>query len=230
MTGDEIWDEHRWEQFLREHDRRVDHFMGHLYGFISRNPPPGEEDPEEVARWEAGLRAFLTSKGWPFDEDAALDFFADEFPDLDEEGEGFDPFGGLEDDLDELFEEEAEPDVYHKAAGLADHVLAWSNALPGRAKDSTLVHFCTYVTQIGSNIAKGHGIGYEQDAIGGNIACAKRGLAAANSALGLLPELRADVGMAEASYLALYERVFEVRNALGLHIQELRSRFDLGID
>lgn len=227
MTGDEIWDEHRWERFLRENDRRVDHFMGHLYGFISHNPLPAQDDPEAIARWEADLRAFLTAKGWPSDEGAALDFFADDV--ADEETDALDVYDE-EEDFDDRFDEPPKPDVYHKAVDLSEHVLAWSNTLPGRAKDSTLVHFCTYVTQIGSNIAKGHGIGYEQDVIGGNIACAKRGLAAANSALELLPELRADVGMTAAPYLTLYERVFEVRNALGLYIQELRSRFDLGID
>src|SRR5690625_7846226 len=33
------------------------------------------------------------------------------------------------------------------------------------------------------NIAKGHAIGYERESIGGNLACAKRGLRAANEAL-----------------------------------------------
>ena len=225
---DENWDEHRWERFLRENDRRVDHFMGHLYGFISRNPPPAQDDAEAVARWEADLRTFLAAKGWPSDEGATLDFFTRE--DEDEEADALDLDDLFEEDFDDLFDEPPEPDVYHKAADLADHVLAWTMGLPGRAKDSTLVHFCNHVTQIGANIAKGHGIGYEQDAIGGNIACAKRGLAEANSALELLPELKADVGMADAAYLKLYEQVFEVRNALGLHIQDLRTRFDLGID
>ena len=228
MTGDDIWDEHRWEQFLHENDRRVDHFMGHLYGFISRNPTPPQDDPEAIQRWEADLRAFLTAKGWPFDEEANFDLFTDNL--TDEDAAGLDVYDEFDEEFDDLFDEPPEPDVYHKASSLADFVLAWTNTLPGRARDSTLVHFCTQVTQIGANIAKGHGIGYEQDAIGGNIACAKRGLAAANSALELLTELRADVGMADAAYLKLYEQVFEVRNALGLYIQELRSRFDLGID
>ena len=225
---DENWDEHRWERFLRENDRRVDHFMGHLYGFISRNPPPAQDDVEAVARWEADLRAFLAAKGWPSDE-GALDFFTRE-DDGDEDDDALDFELDFDEDFDDLFDEPPEPDVYHKAAALADRVLAWTMQLPGRAKDSTLVHFCNHVTQIGANIAKGHGIGYERDAIGGNIACAKRGLAEANSALDLLPELKAEAGMTDDAYLKLYEQVFEVRNALGLHIQELRARFDLGID
>ena len=84
--------------------------------------------------------------------------------------------------------------------------------------------------QITSNIAKGHGIGYEHDMLGGNIACLKRGIASANAALDLLRELKDRSYMNAEMYRALFEKTYEVRNQVGVYIQDLRDRFNLGID
>ena len=84
--------------------------------------------------------------------------------------------------------------------------------------------------QITANIAKGHGIGLELDMIGGNIACLKRGIQAANTALDLLKDMRDKEYMAPPVYFSLYEKTYEVRNQVGVYIQELRDRFNMGID
>ncbi len=250
MHFDDIWDEERWERFLRENDKRVDRYMDHLYQFISQNPLPDREDEEAMKRWDDELRAHLLSKGWRT-EDAIFPLLSaedqpgeedfegmDDFFDFDDEFEPFDDdnFEPFDDEFldDEDFEEEVDGfrniPIYQHAFALATEVLEWSNGLPGDVKDSTLVQFCTNVTQIPANIAKGHGIGYEKDFIGGNIACAKRGLAAANAALDQLRELKNEPYLTLPHYRRLYEHTFEVRNELGLYIQDLRERFDLGID
>lgn len=216
MSDDEIWDEDRWEAFLRENDRRVDRFMDVLFGFLSDSPPP--DDPAERQAWEARLRAYLRRQGFAPDDDS-LPFPPDGPP------AGVEP----DDDAPEPGTLRHLP-VYQQAYRLATDVLDWANALPGHIKDSTLVHFCSHVTQIPANVAKGHGIGLERDMIGGNIACVKRALAAANAALALLFEMKHASYMAPERYRALYEQAYEVRNALGLYVQALRSRFDLGID
>jgi hypothetical protein len=36
--------------------------------------------------------------------------------------------------------------------------------------------------------------------------------------------------MTSENYLSLYEKTYEVRNQVGIYIQELRDRFNLGID
>ncbi|MDZ4698536.1 MAG: hypothetical protein SH809_02415 [Rhodothermales bacterium] len=120
--------------------------------------------------------------------------------------------------------------VYQHAYKLANRVLAWSDGIPGDQKDSTFVHFCANTLQIPANIARGHGLGMDRDHIGGYIACTKRALQCANAALELLPGLRSAPYMATPAYNVLYERVFELRNEVGLYVQELRGRFELGID
>ena len=229
---DEIWDEHRWESFLRENDRRVDRYMTDLYQFLERNPQPDPRDEDGMLLWKAKLRSFMEARGWAEPEGPAEEEY-----EMEDEAE--EPPLGLNDlvsaasfftDPEDDFEGVHSLPVYNRAVALGTSVLAWANAIPGDLKDSTLVQFCSHIMQIAANIAKGHGIGYEQDMIGGNIACAKRGLGAANNALSLLHELRVVPYLEEERYITLYEDTFEVRNEVGLHVQELRRRFDLGID
>lgn len=237
MYEDEIWDEHRWEAYLRENDERVDRFMDLLFGFLVDFPMPEPGDLSARSAWEAHLRAFLMHKGLEPGEHP-LTFLFDEDED-EPEDEGF----FLEDDLyrddepyldDEAEEGLVEPfqdlPIYQQALALTSGVLDWAHALPVDLKDSSLVQYCTHLMQVPANIAKGHSIGYERDMIGGNIACVKRGLYAANEALKLLRELKGAPNMTPPHYRRLYEQTYELRNAIGLYVQDLRHRFELGID
>lgn len=230
MMEEEIWDEHRWESFLRENDRRVDRYMSDLYRFLERNPQPDPDDSDRMLLWKSQLRAFMEARGWadpelPLHEEA--------------EAESEDPSLGLDDLVSATsFFTDPEEDVdgihrlpvYNRAVALGTTVLAWANVLPGEQKDSTLVQYCSHVMQVAANLAKGHGIGYEQEMIGGNIACVKRSLGAANVALSLLHEMRGATYIDGAMYMRLYEDTFEVRNEVGMYVQDLRRRFDLGVD
>lgn len=228
MFGDEIWDEDRWEAFLRENDKRIDRYMDLLFTFMNDNPPPDLEDTAAREGWEQALRDFLRSNGLRQD-DAFLDLFAEPDPEEDADwllGAADQDEAAWQDDFDDF----RNMPLYKQAFGLATSVLEWSNQLPGDVKNSTLVQFCSNITQVPANIAKGHGIGYEQDTIGGNIACVKRALTAANAALDLLRELKPEPFVEGRWYRSSYEQLFEVRNAVGLYVQELRHRFNLGID
>lgn len=235
MWDDEIWDEHRWEAFLRESDRHVDRTMDLVFAFMADHPPPERADAAARRAWEDDLRAYIKRRGWEA-EDHVLAFLlsADDEPDDDPDAvpelpAAFDAPAG-DDAEDEPARDVRTVPVYQQSLALTTRVLDWANVLPGEEKDSALVQFCSHATQIPANVAKGHGIGYEQDTIGGNIACVKRALSAANAALQGLAELRRAPYMDEGRYLAFYEQTFEVRNALGLYIQALRERFELGID
>lgn len=226
MDG-EIWDEERWEAFLEENDRRIEHYMMVLFRFMSENPPAGEEGSAARQRWERDLREYLLSNGLSPD-DALPRLLSGSWPDDPEDLDAETDHGLLseEDALDDI----RNIPVYAQAQRVASRALKWSNRLPGRVKDSTLVQFCSHVVQIPSNLAKGHGIGYEMEMLGGNIACVKRALASANAALDLLRELKTADYMNRKLYLAFYEDCFELRNQIGIYVQDLRQRFDLGVD
>ena len=228
MGKEEIWDEHRWEVFLSESDRRMDHRLEVYHYFLLHHPRPGDDDPDALSRWYDTLLEYLSACGLGEDE-VILRLFGplrdDSSPQW-MEGIGIEK---TEDADDPVFPPESVP-VYSRALEYSLDVLNWANHVPVRAKDGTFVHYCASVTQIAGNIAKGHGIGYEREAIGGNIACAKRGLCAANEALDSLHLLHERSVLDQDRYLDFYERLFEIRNDLGIYVQQLRERFDLGID
>lgn len=233
MRSDEIWDEDRWEAFLRENDRRIDYYMELYHTFLAKNPVPRRGDVEGRKSWKERLRAFLRARG-AHPEDRLIYFLL-----LDGDQEA----GEIEDIWlsempEELFDEERVEElndfrkipVFENAYRLASEVLEWANSLPGHVKDSSLVHFCSCITQIGANVAKGHIVGYEHDSIGGNIAYVKRGLHVANTGLDLLHEMQDASYMDAGVYRKIYEHTYEVRNQVALYVQELRERFNLGID
>ena len=229
MDG-EIWDEERWEAFLEENDRRVEHYMLILFRFMSENPPPGADSDADRQGWERELREYLLSNGLSPDEALPRALSGTWNDDEDEQAEDIEqPILQAEPSDDALGDVNRIP-VYLNAQRIASRALKWSNRLPGRVKDSTLVQFCSHVVQIPSNLAKGHGIGYEMEMLGGNIACAKRALASANAALDLLLEMKSASYMERDLYRSFYEDCYEVRNQIGIYVQELRGRFNLGVD
>ncbi len=231
MDG-EIWDEERWEAFLKEHDRRIDRYMSLLFKFMTENPPAGEEGSPARKAWESDLRQFLISNGISPD-DALPRMLAGHFTDEQDEDTLF--FEAEQsylehEDLDDEVHHIRNVEIYVDAHRHAVRILNWSNSLPGQVKDSTLVQFCSHITQIPANIAKGHGMGLELEMIGGNIACLKRALAASNAALELLGELKPAEYLDSTLYRSFYEETYEIRNQVGIYVQDLRGRFNLGID
>ncbi len=236
---EEAWDEERWEAFLRKHDRRVDCYTELIFRFMRKYPQPDPEDAGAFASWRDALRAWLRDKGWRFD-DVIMPFFWLEEEPADEEladeevflFDGSTPFADHDDEEDEedAFSELERLPVYLSACTLSAEVLDWAHALSDDVKDSALVHFCSYVAQVPAHIARGFGIGHERDTLGGNIACAKRGLADANAALDLLGRMKRAPYMDKPTYWCLYEQAYEVRNEVALYVQDLRERFNLGVD
>ena len=232
MFDDEIWDEDQWESFLKKEDDRVSRYMKLLNRFLAEFPLPRSTDPRENQAWKDAFNAYLIQHGLPFDDHEPSLFINDD----DETGEeGAATFDLPEDELTreedrDTFEALQQLPQYQKAYALTLKVLAWSDGLPGSIKDSELVQYCSSIMQITANIAKGHGMGYDREVLGGNIACLKRGIQAANTALDLLSEMKSRSYLPVDEYQDLYEGTYEVRNSVGLYIQELRDRFNLGID
>lgn len=230
MFDDEIWDEDRWEAFLRESDRRMDRRLQLFYRFSADDPRPDADDLEGQQQWYERLRNFFVDNGFGAD-DGFIRLFSPEDPDELPEWLIDDLSTDEDDEPDDLIEPSLdEIDVYRQSMALSSDVMRWANSLPIDEKDSTLVHFCAAVTQIPANIAKGHALGLDREMLGGYIACAKRALRSANEGLTTLRDLRSVPYMDAAAYHRLYERLFEVRNAVAIHVLDLRERFDLGID
>lgn len=242
---DEPWDENQWEAFLRENDKRADRYMELLHDFLQHHPRPDSNDSDAFEAWTGELRIFIEDKGWTRDDIVlpflwldGVDDLDEEIPDMldfdvPEENESFLGGGSIPPDpFADSFELDSfrQLSIYQQASTLTGNVMDWADALPGEVKDSTLVQFCSNVMQIPAKIAKGHALGYERETIGGNIACVKRALASANAALTLLQQLREEVYVEAAVYRELYEATYEMRNALGIYVQELRAQFNLGID
>lgn len=227
MSDDEIWDEEAWESFLQENDKRVQRYMNLLFGFMTDNPPPDQTNIAAYRAWKAELISFLESKGWP-PSDPNLSFLLSE--ETEDSPSDFDFDEPEDDDVLEDLTSFRDLPIYQNAFALASFVLDWAHALPTHIKDSSLVQFCAHVTQIPANIAKGHSLGYEKDTLGGNIACCRRAIDAANEALRLLLQLKSHTAIDAHLYRQLYEQTYEIRNTIGIYIQELRDRFNLGID
>lgn len=231
MFGDDIWDEDRWEAFLKKDDERVSRYMKLLHRFLAENPMPLADNEQEQQAWREAFSAYLIQYGWHAEDMEATNTFQLETDEgEDEQGIAGLPPGTVELEGDLLDFDFTSLPVYQEAYGLTREVLGWSDSLPGADKDSSLVQFCASIMQVTANIAKGHGIGHDRESLGGNIACLKRGIQAANTALDLLKDMREREYMTPATYFTLYEKTYEVRNQVGVYIQELRDRFNMGID
>ena len=66
--------------------------------------------------------------------------------------------------------------------------------------------------------------------LGANIAYTKKALACANQCLSLMTSLKSADYFTKAAYGDLNSRLFELRNDIGVYVQELRDRFRFGID
>ncbi len=235
---DEIWDEHRWEAHLDEIERQSET----LRRFISSDPSGN------LPRWLALLREST-------DELDAVDAFIEEelqiddayYPDEEEwEDEEFDEDPFLfeeEDDMDagedwkELSGEYAlsnygsieNLEMFNDARGLAAFVLQWAEGIPPASHTAEYHEFVGTVLRIGAKLAGGYSFGFDLETLGGNIAYTKKGLHCANEALELLQvHLKRMPAMDLQTYRLLHERLFSLRNTIGIYIQDLREEFRAG--
>jgi hypothetical protein len=221
---EEVWDEHEWEDFLREADRRTELYLRVLEAYVREHPPPPEAAPEaEHEAWQRALDAHLALRmGWnPEDAPPA----PEDLEESEDEGEGWKA------DAPDLYPEAADVrdlPLLQAAQAFAQAVLRWADAVPEDLKDDVLVDACANALLVPTKLAGAHAMGYEPDTLGGNIAQTKRALHAANRALAALHALRDEPSLPPPDFWRLYEQGYEVRNAVGLHVQALRERFEEG--
>ena len=213
----EIWDEFKWEEFMKKQDKRVDRYMELFYRY--QNDP----NRDEIIAREMGWK-------WILD-----DLHADEHQSsMDREewqdGEEWKTATGLENDESSELQHYKHLPVYRRSHEFALKAFHVAEQLSDSVnKDSSVVDFVSGAMIASAKIAGGTGIGDDLEELGGNIAFCKRGLAAANLAVTALREMMEKKIIVDSSYRELLEEATEVRNAIALHILELREKFRRGV-
>lgn len=249
---DEIWDEHRWEAHLDEIERQSETLRRFITSDPSGNLPRWltllRDSTDELDAVDAFIEEELQiddayypdedDEDWEdeeFDED--LDgFFYDEFEEdsfLFEEEDDMD----AGEDWKELSGEYALSDygsienleMFNNARCLAAFVLQWAEGIPPASHTAEYHEFVGTVLRIGAKLAGGYSFGFELETLGGNIAYTKKGLRCANESLELLQvHLKRMPAMDPQTYRLLHERLFSLRNTIGIYVQDLREEFRAG--
>ncbi len=95
----------------------------------------------------------------------------------------------------------------------------------GSGADSAVVDFVSNAMIAPATIVRGASFGSDTEEAGANIAYCKRALAAANSAIAALREMRLKGIVEGRAYFALAADAAEAREAIALHVAELRESF-----
>lgn len=246
--NDGVWDEHQWEAHLNEIEKK----SVHLRQFIAPDSPENlprwltllKENADELDAVDAFIEEELQIEEAYFPEedddlddeewdDDLDDFFFDEFEDEDFLFDDDDDFDAGE-EWKELSEDFAMSnygsietlDIYNDSRELAAMILQWAETINPKFLTSDFNDFIGNVLKIGAKIAGGYSFGFEQDFLGGNIAYTKKALYCANDALTTLEnELKGVRFLGKKQYFYFHEQLFDLRNNIGIYIQELRERF-----
>jgi len=242
---DELWDEHKWESHLEEVEKKSDQ----LRRFISSDPKGNiprwitllKESKNEDDAFEAYVEEELLldeayfpeeDDDWEdedeFDDEDFLLGNQDEFDEL-EESEDFDTgeeWKALSEDfaisdygsLDNLM-------IFNRSKDLAVDVLKWAESVPQKSQNKAFQEFVGETLKIGAKLAGGYSFGFEADYLGANIAYTKKALKCCNLSLALLQSQKSEEYFSKDQYGNFHERIFEIRNDIGVYVQELRDRF-----
>ena len=221
-VGDnEIWDEFRWEEFIRRQEKRLDKYL-ELFYYKCRGDPNHTRRIAEAMGWSHLLD--LENR----DEKEQADPYSSE---LDEEleGESWKRLAGYVEYDDHRAALEQLP-AFRIAYDFALSVNTFVDTLSsGMREDSAVVEFLSQALLAPSKIAGGFEMGIELDVLGGNIAHCKRALAASNHVVNALVHLRKRGVVPEHLYNGLVRGAVEARNEIAAHVVDLREQFRSGL-
>jgi len=248
--NDEFWNEHQWEAHLDEVEKKSEQ----LRRFISSDPKGN------VPRWITLLKESLSEDDAVdafIEEELLLDdaYFPEEDDDWDDDEEwddedflfGFDQYDDFDEDEEDFEEGEdwkmlsddftysdhgsiENLDIYLSARELAVDILKWAEKINDKYRNKNLNEFVSESLKIGAKLAGGYSFGFEPDYLGGNIAYTKKALFFANKSLDLLQLQKGAAYLSKSEYAEFHSRLFEIRNDIGVYVQELRERFNLGLE
>jgi len=211
----EIWDEHQWEEFMRESDKRSEKYVRLLKEY-SDHP-----DCDRIIAIKMGWFHMLPETDCD-DSRSLLDEHFSEYEEGDEWKQitGYDPIE---------FDDFEDFPLYQKAYEYTIKGIDFLKNQIDDVKDDSLDAFAKSLIIPPAKIAGGFGFGFEMESLGGNIANCKRGLTAANRVLTALQEMRDKNIINSSTFSTLYTGGKEVRDDLAIYIVELRERFRRGI-
>lgn len=252
---DEQWDEFKWEAHLNEVEKKSEQLRKFITSDPNGNTPRWltllQESQNEDDAFEAYVEEELLMDEAYFPEDE--DDWEDEEDDWDDEDflfglseDGFPEYED-EDEFDDLEEGDEwkslsdqylhsdygaleDLDEYFEAKEFAVDILRWAESVPVKKQSKDFQDFVDETLKIGAKLAGGHSFGFEQDYIGANIAYSKKALRSANRALELMQSLKKKSLFHKKDYLLFHSELFELRNDIGIYIQELRDQFHLGLE
>lgn len=195
------WDEARWEVFLQDHEVQLERFLQDVQAFLTAqlDPELGAALPLDRA---AALLTFLQARGWQ-DPEAFVSW------------------------LDAEQHTAAPPDALVEAGtALAARLSGWGEALPAACQDAALVTLLVACYDSVSMLTRAARFGAAPETFGGAIACTKRALGHAHTAITSMADVRrrlASEGATEAAGFA--EALHEHRNAIALRVVALREQW-----
>ena len=251
-----VWNEFQWESHLNEIEKRSEQLRRFITSDPKGNTPRWitllQESMDELDAVEAFIEEelLLDEAYFPEDEDDwedeedewedddfffQDDSFTDDYDDeLDEENDDFD-YGEEWKELSEDFTLSdygsiENLDVYREARAFAVDVLRWAESIPTHLQTKQVHEFIINVLKITAKLAGGYSFGFEQDVLGGNIAYTKKALYSGNDALCYLQKMKREPFIVPGIYSRFHSRLFEIRNDIGIYVQELRDRFNYGLE
>jgi hypothetical protein len=247
-----VWNEFQWESHLNEIEKRSEQLRRFITSDPKGNTPRWitllQESLDELDAVEAFIEEELLldeayfpedEDDWEDDEDEWEDddffFRNDDFPfSNDEEDDDFD-YGEEWKELSEDFTLSdygsiENLDIYKEARNFAVDILKWAETIPANLQTKQVHEFVSNVLKITAKLAGGYSFGFEQDVLGGNIAYTKKALLSANEALEHLQTMKREPFIVKAVYAKFHNRLFEIRNEIGIYVQDLRERFNMGLE
>jgi hypothetical protein len=249
----EIWDEFQWESHLEEMELKTRQLKKFIESNLGQpdSPPRWLKLLNESVSEQDALDAFIEEE-LMFEEayfpDDDEEFDGDD--DFEEEDDLF--FDAGFDDSDELdADADDDPDfagedwkynseqyaltdygsienlkVYTNSHHFGSKAMKIAESIPSAAEQTDINAFITDTIQISAKLAAGYSFGFDRDVLGGNIAYCKKALYAANSALARLRDMKNRGYFSFATYYSLHADLHELRNDIGIYIQDLRDKFN----
>lgn len=115
--------------------------------------------------------------------------------------------------------------IYIEARSFSADLLKHTESGSLSLDDNIVRDFITQNLQVASKIAAGYSLGFDREVLGANIAYNKKALQTANLCLQLWRNIYDKKLINRNHFLEVNARLFELRNEIGVYVQELREKF-----